>query len=179
MFRPRALLGWEGPLHPWGGCRGMEAPYREQSKRLCIHGHLWALLQEPKGPAADMAGDIASPAGLGGREGAPQSAAGGPLTPRQLSSVPLQALFHLSSLYFTLYLLATLLMITYKSKSGVRGLPGSPLLRELTRVCLVLGQVFSYPWRCLVLGLTLLLLMGVLEAARLCLGELAVDAYWL
>uniref|UniRef100_A0A8D2CXP3 Transmembrane protein 80 n=1 Tax=Sciurus vulgaris TaxID=55149 RepID=A0A8D2CXP3_SCIVU len=57
------------------------------------------------------------------------------------------SLFHLSSLYFTLYLLATLLMITYKS------------------------QVFSYPWRCLVLDLTLLLLMGVLEAARLCLGD--------
>ncbi|XP_071471989.1 transmembrane protein 80 isoform X1 [Marmota flaviventris] len=63
-----------------------------------------------------------------------------------LSSVPLQALSHLSGLYYTLYFLATLLMIIYKS------------------------QVFSYPWHRLVCDLTLLLLMGVLEAVRLCLG---------
>ncbi|KAM5186352.1 transmembrane protein 80 [Callospermophilus lateralis] len=68
------------------------------------------------------------------------------LTTHQLSSVPLQVLSHLSGLYYTLYFLATLLMIIYKS------------------------QVFSYPWHRLVFDLTLLLLMGVLEAVRLCLG---------
>lgn len=63
-----------------------------------------------------------------------------------LSSVPLQMLFHLSGLYYALYFLATFLMITYKS------------------------QVFSYPFNCLVLDLVLLLLMGILEVARLYLG---------
>ncbi|XP_038180114.1 transmembrane protein 80 isoform X1 [Arvicola amphibius] len=63
-----------------------------------------------------------------------------------LSSVPLQMLFHLSGLYSALYFLATFLMITYKS------------------------QVFSYPFNCLVLDLVLLLLMGILEVARLYLG---------
>lgn len=38
---------------------------------------------------------------------------------RQLSSVPLQMLFHLSGLYYALYFLATFLMITYKSKLRV------------------------------------------------------------
>ncbi|XP_049992524.1 transmembrane protein 80 isoform X2 [Alexandromys fortis] len=55
-------------------------------------------------------------------------------------------LFHLSGLYYALYFLATFLMITYKS------------------------QVFSYPFNCLVLDLVLLLLMGILEVARLYLG---------
>ncbi|XP_042529274.1 transmembrane protein 80 [Dipodomys spectabilis] len=63
-----------------------------------------------------------------------------------LPSVPLQMLFHLSALYYALYFLATLLLIVYKS------------------------QVFSYPWSCLALDLTLLLLMGVLEGAHLYLG---------
>ncbi|XP_005401879.1 PREDICTED: transmembrane protein 80 isoform X4 [Chinchilla lanigera] len=63
-----------------------------------------------------------------------------------LSSVPLQMLFHLSGLYCTLYFLAMLLMIIYKS------------------------QVFSYPHNRLGLDLALLSLMGILEAARLCLG---------
>ncbi|XP_048215409.1 transmembrane protein 80 isoform X1 [Perognathus longimembris pacificus] len=63
-----------------------------------------------------------------------------------LPSVPLQMLFHLSALYNALYFLTTLLMILSKS------------------------QVFSYPWNCLVLDLTLLLLMGILEGARLYLG---------
>ncbi|XP_039326399.1 transmembrane protein 80 isoform X2 [Saimiri boliviensis] len=63
-----------------------------------------------------------------------------------LSSVPLQMLFYVSGTYCTLYFLATLLIITYKS------------------------QVFSYPHRCLVLDLALLLLMGILEAVRLYLG---------
>ncbi|XP_020038016.1 transmembrane protein 80 isoform X2 [Castor canadensis] len=63
-----------------------------------------------------------------------------------LSSVPLQMLLHLSGLYYALYFLVTLLMILYKS------------------------QVFSYPQNCLVLDLSLLLFMGILEAARLYLG---------
>ncbi|XP_037587069.1 transmembrane protein 80 isoform X2 [Cebus imitator] len=64
-----------------------------------------------------------------------------------LSSVPLQMLFYISGTYYTLYFLATLLIITYKS------------------------QVFSYPHRCLVLDLALLLLMGILEAVRLYLAK--------
>lgn len=39
------------------------------------------------------------------------------LTMSQLSSVPLQMLLCLNGTYFTLYFLATLLMIVYKSKS--------------------------------------------------------------
>lgn len=65
---------------------------------------------------------------------------------KMLSSVPLQMLLQLSRLYYTLYFLATLLMIAYKS------------------------QVFSYPHNYLVLDLALLLLMGIVEAARLYLG---------
>ncbi|XP_069865603.1 transmembrane protein 80-like isoform X3 [Dipodomys merriami] len=98
----------------------------------------------------------------GGRGGAAGSAAGAaarwrpraqgeaPWTWRpaaDLPSVPLQMLFHLSALYYALYFLATLLLIVYKS------------------------QVFSYPWSCLALDLTLLLLMGVLEGAHLYLGD--------
>lgn len=41
-------------------------------------------------------------------------------------------------------------------------------------MCVFLGQVFSYPGNYLVLDLVLLLLMGILEVARLYLGELAV-----
>nr|XP_004654227.2 transmembrane protein 80 [Jaculus jaculus]XP_044998285.1 transmembrane protein 80 [Jaculus jaculus] len=63
-----------------------------------------------------------------------------------LSSVPLQMLLQLSRLYYSLYFLVTLLMIAYKS------------------------QVFSYPYNYLVLDLALLLLMGIVEAARLYLG---------
>ncbi|XP_036136981.1 transmembrane protein 80 [Molossus molossus] len=63
-----------------------------------------------------------------------------------LSSVPLQMLLCLSGTYFALYFLATLLMIVYKS------------------------QVFSYPQNYLVLDLTLLFLMGTLEAAQLYFG---------
>ncbi|XP_013006001.1 transmembrane protein 80 isoform X1 [Cavia porcellus] len=55
-------------------------------------------------------------------------------------------LFHLSELYDALYFLAMFLMIVYKS------------------------QVFSYPHDRLGLDLTMLSLMGVLEAARLYLG---------
>ncbi|XP_032214318.1 transmembrane protein 80 isoform X3 [Mustela erminea] len=65
-----------------------------------------------------------------------------------LSSVSLQLLLYLSGACWALHLLATLLMILYKS------------------------QVFSYPHPYLVLDLTLLLLMGVLEVTRLYLGEL-------
>uniref|UniRef100_A0A2K5DR38 Transmembrane protein 80 n=1 Tax=Aotus nancymaae TaxID=37293 RepID=A0A2K5DR38_AOTNA len=67
-------------------------------------------------------------------------------TTHQLSSLPLQMLFYVSGTYYTLYFLATLLIVTYKS------------------------QMFSYPHRCLVLDLVLLLLMGILEAVRLYLG---------
>ncbi|KAM8814404.1 LOW QUALITY PROTEIN: transmembrane protein 80 [Rhynchonycteris naso] len=63
-----------------------------------------------------------------------------------LSSVPLQILLCLSGTYYTLYFLATLLMILYKS------------------------QVFTYPQNHLVLDLTLLFLMGILEATRLYFG---------
>ncbi|XP_058382093.1 transmembrane protein 80 isoform X2 [Diceros bicornis minor] len=63
-----------------------------------------------------------------------------------LSSVPLQMLLYLTGMWCCLYFLATLLMMTYKS------------------------QVFSYPRDYLVLDLTLLLLMGILEATRLYFG---------
>ncbi|XP_047732954.1 transmembrane protein 80 isoform X1 [Prionailurus viverrinus] len=68
------------------------------------------------------------------------------LTTGQLSSVSLQVLLYLSGGYYALYFLATLLMIIYKS------------------------QVFSYPCPYLALDLTLLFLMGILEAVRLYLG---------
>lgn len=68
------------------------------------------------------------------------------LTPCQLSSVLLQMLLYLSGAYCALYFLATLLMIMYKS------------------------QVFSYPHSHLVLDLTLLFLLGILEATRLYFG---------
>ncbi|XP_070216023.1 transmembrane protein 80 isoform X1 [Bos mutus] len=60
-----------------------------------------------------------------------------------LSSLPLQMLLCLSGTYYALYFLATLLLLVYKS------------------------QVFTYPHSCLVLDLTLLFLMGILEAIRL------------
>uniref|UniRef100_A0A8C3W6E1 Transmembrane protein 80 n=1 Tax=Catagonus wagneri TaxID=51154 RepID=A0A8C3W6E1_9CETA len=63
-----------------------------------------------------------------------------------LSSLPLQVLFHLSGAWYALYFLATLLLIAYKS------------------------QVFTYPLGHLVLDVTLLFLMGILEAVRLYLG---------
>ncbi|KAM4847050.1 transmembrane protein 80 isoform 2-T2 [Thomomys bottae] len=63
-----------------------------------------------------------------------------------LPSVPLQMLLHLSVLYSALYFVASLLVMVYKS------------------------QAFGYPRNCLVLDLTLLLLLGILEGARLYLG---------
>ncbi|XP_065794165.1 transmembrane protein 80 isoform X3 [Muntiacus reevesi] len=60
-----------------------------------------------------------------------------------LSSLPLQMLLCLSGTYYALYFLATLLLLVYKS------------------------QVFTYPHSYLVLDLTLLFLMGILEAIRL------------
>uniref|UniRef100_A0A8D0GKR2 Transmembrane protein 80 n=1 Tax=Sphenodon punctatus TaxID=8508 RepID=A0A8D0GKR2_SPHPU len=63
-----------------------------------------------------------------------------------LSSVPLQILFYLNGIYYTLFFLATLLMIIYKS------------------------QVFSYPDNYLALDLALLFIMAILEAIRLYLG---------
>ncbi|XP_053781694.1 transmembrane protein 80 [Desmodus rotundus] len=63
-----------------------------------------------------------------------------------LSSVPLQMLLCLGGTCSALHFLATLLVIAYKS------------------------QVFSYPQDHLALDLTLLLLMGTLEAPRVYLG---------
>ncbi|XP_022421005.1 transmembrane protein 80 [Delphinapterus leucas] len=63
-----------------------------------------------------------------------------------LSSLPLQMLLYLSGMYYALYFLATLLLAVYKS------------------------QVFTYPHSYLVLDLTLLFLMGILEAIRLYFG---------
>ncbi|CAI9167442.1 unnamed protein product [Rangifer tarandus platyrhynchus] len=63
-----------------------------------------------------------------------------------LSSLPLQMLLCLSGTYYALYFLATLLLLVYKS------------------------QVFTYPHSYLVLDLTLLFLMGILEAIRLYFG---------
>ncbi|XP_068394561.1 transmembrane protein 80-like [Eschrichtius robustus] len=63
-----------------------------------------------------------------------------------LSSLPLQMLLYLSGTYYALYFLATLLLAVYKS------------------------QVFTYPHSYLVLDLTLLFLMGILEAIRLYFG---------
>lgn len=76
----------------------------------------------------------------------PPALLGESLTTCQLSSVPLQMMLYLSAAYGALYFLATLLMVTYKS------------------------QVFSYPPSHLVLDLTLLFLLGILEATRLYLG---------
>lgn len=92
---------------------------------MCPHG----LLSGPKvGPWAGLSAGLES------------------LTAGQLSSLPLQALLHLSGACYSLYFLATLLLIAYKS------------------------QVFTYPHGFLVLDLTLLFLMGILEAMRLYLG---------
>ncbi|XP_059961571.1 transmembrane protein 80 isoform X1 [Mesoplodon densirostris] len=63
-----------------------------------------------------------------------------------LSSLPLQMLLYLSGTYYALYFLATFLLAMYKS------------------------QVFTYPHSYLVLDLTLLFLMGILEAVRLYFG---------
>uniref|UniRef100_A0A2K5QJD2 Transmembrane protein 80 n=1 Tax=Cebus imitator TaxID=2715852 RepID=A0A2K5QJD2_CEBIM len=90
--------------------------------------------------------DRDGPAGGAAKMAAARRGDLGSLATHQLSSVPLQMLFYISGTYYTLYFLATLLIITYKS------------------------QVFSYPHRCLVLDLALLLLMGILEAVRLYLG---------
>ncbi|XP_059253732.1 transmembrane protein 80 isoform X5 [Mustela nigripes] len=83
----------------------------------------------------------------GGRAGRARLQARESLTAGQLSSVSLQLLLYLSGACWALHLLATLLMILYKS------------------------QVFSYPNPYLVLDLTLLLLMGALEVTRLYLGR--------
>ncbi|XP_059008437.1 transmembrane protein 80 isoform X7 [Mustela lutreola] len=94
-----------------------------------------------------------------------------------LSSVSLQLLLYLSGACWALHLLATLLMILYKSESSPqRPREGSSLLPAPAELefCSVArrsaGQVFSYPNPYLVLDLTLLLLMGALEVTRLYLG---------
>nr|XP_058924030.1 transmembrane protein 80 isoform X3 [Kogia breviceps] len=63
-----------------------------------------------------------------------------------LSSLPLQMLLYLSGTYYALYFLAMLLLAVYKS------------------------QVLTYPHSYLVFDLTLLFLMGILEAIRLYFG---------
>ncbi|KFP83856.1 Transmembrane protein 80, partial [Apaloderma vittatum] len=65
----------------------------------------------------------------------------------QLSSLPLQILFHVSGIYYIFYFLATLAMIVYKS------------------------QAFSYPDEFLAPDLAVLLIMAVLEVLRLYLGS--------
>ncbi|NXO03839.1 TMM80 protein, partial [Rhinopomastus cyanomelas] len=65
----------------------------------------------------------------------------------QLSSVPLQVLLYVNSIYYASYFAATLAMIVYKS------------------------QAFSYPDDFLAPDLTLLLLMALVEVLRLHLGS--------
>lgn len=115
----------------------------------------------------------------GGRAGRARLQARESLTAGQLSSVSLQLLLYLSGACWALHLLATLLMILYKSESSPqRPREGSSLLPAPAELefCSVArrpaGQVFSYPSPYLVLDLTLLLLMGALEVTRLYLGEL-------
>ncbi|KAJ8795554.1 hypothetical protein J1605_002316 [Eschrichtius robustus] len=73
--------------------------------------------------------------------------ASGQVAEQPLPSVlPPQMLLYLSGTYYALYFLATLLLAVYKS------------------------QVFTYPHSYLVLDLTLLFLMGILEAIRLYFG---------
>ncbi|KAM8929086.1 LOW QUALITY PROTEIN: transmembrane protein 80 [Lycaon pictus] len=90
----------------------------------------------------EAVGIAADPAGgPGGKMAAARRASS-----TMLSSVSLQMLLCLSGAYDALYFLATLLLIIYKS------------------------QVFTYPYPHLVLDLSLLLLTGILEVARLYLG---------
>ncbi|KAG5196728.1 transmembrane protein 80 [Ovis aries] len=65
-----------------------------------------------------------------------------------LSPLALQVLLCLSGTCCALHFLATLLLLVYKS------------------------QVFTYPHSCLVLDVTLLFLMGILEAIRLYFGTM-------
>ncbi|XP_059566763.1 transmembrane protein 80 isoform X4 [Myotis daubentonii] len=81
-------------------------------------------------------------AGAGGGAGKMAAARRGSASPAPLPSVVLQVLLCLGGTYAALYVLATLLLIAYKS------------------------QAFSYPQDRLVLDLTLLLLTAALEAAR-------------
>ncbi|XP_059008402.1 transmembrane protein 80 isoform X3 [Mustela lutreola] len=99
-----------------------------------------------------------------------------PLNPTHTLS-PSLLLLYLSGACWALHLLATLLMILYKSESSPqRPREGSSLLPAPAELefCSVArrsaGQVFSYPNPYLVLDLTLLLLMGALEVTRLYLG---------
>ncbi|XP_059008427.1 transmembrane protein 80 isoform X6 [Mustela lutreola] len=96
-----------------------------------------------------------------------------PLNPTHTLS-PSLLLLYLSGACWALHLLATLLMILYKSESSPqRPREGSSLLPAPAELefCSVArrsaGQVFSYPNPYLVLDLTLLLLMGALEVTRL------------
>lgn len=88
----------------------------------------------------------------------------------QLSSVPLQMLFHLSGLYYALYFLATLLMIVYKSTQGNLMEAEVPLAASLafTAVSGLLSVHFLL-WQTLVLWMdsvlsTVLLVLHGLEA---------------
>ncbi|XP_044115841.1 transmembrane protein 80 isoform X5 [Neovison vison] len=132
LFQARTL-----PVTPEEMGGSPPAPPQAGSRRPGPRGHLQEQLSQLAGvpPGVD--------AGGGGRA---RLQARESLTAGQLSSVSLQLLLSLSGAYCALYLLATLLMIVYKS------------------------QVFSYPHPHLVLDLTLLLLMGVLDVTRLYLG---------
>ncbi|XP_044115838.1 transmembrane protein 80 isoform X2 [Neovison vison] len=129
LFQARTL-----PVTPEEMGGSPPAPPQAGSRRPGPRGHLQEQLSQLAGvpPGVD--------AGGGGRA---RLQARESLTAGQLSSVSLQLLLSLSGAYCALYLLATLLMIVYKS------------------------QVFSYPHPHLVLDLTLLLLMGVLDVTRL------------
>ncbi|XP_029813032.1 LOW QUALITY PROTEIN: transmembrane protein 80, partial [Suricata suricatta] len=100
-----------------------------------------------EGPRIEEPRDCRDRGGLWAGPGGKMAAARrGRASSAVLSSVSLQVLLYLSAAYYALYFLATLLMIGYKS------------------------QVFSYPRPYLALDLTLLFLMGILEAGRLYLG---------
>lgn len=98
------------------------------------------------------------------------------MTAGQLSPLALQVLLCLSGTCCALHLLATLLLLVYKSESrGKRQHAGwgpGTCHALCSEAGLSPGQVFTYPHSCLVLDLTLLFLMGILEAIRLYFGEL-------
>ena len=98
------------------------------------------------------------------------------MTAGQLSPLALQVLFCLSGTCCALHFLATLLLLVYKSESrGKRQHAGwgpGTCHALCSEAGLSPGQVFTYPHSCLVLDLTLLFLMGILDAIRLYFGEL-------
>lgn len=98
------------------------------------------------------------------------------MTAGQLSPLALQVLLCLSGTCCALHFLATLLLLVYKSESrGKRQHAGwgpGTCHALCSEAGLSPGQVFTYPHSCLVLDLTLLFLMGILEAIRLYFGTM-------